>query len=308
LAEAQLPDGVVYRFAEYWPTLPSQHEFYWRAPGRNWYSRPLKSALSRLALAMLAKEIRGQTLQFRHTICVSAATRDKLVASGVPVAQARIIHTGVEAGAYPNGERPRHDTQSIALLYAGRLAADKGVETPIQAMAELSSGRGPKKVSLALAGAGSEDYTAQLRRLVAQHGLEESVTFLGWIEHEEMAGLMQRYDVLLLPSIWPEPFARVVLEGMVAGLVVVATPAGGTGEIVKDGENGLLFAPGDSHDLAEKIGRLLGDVDLRQRLAKAGWQTIVDDFSLPRMIDQYENYLDEIAYGTTTAGRKAQLP
>jgi glycogen(starch) synthase len=143
---------------------------------------------------------------------------------------------------------------------------------------------------------------------VAHHGLEESVTFLGWIEHEEMAGLMRQYDVLLLPSIWPEPFARVVLEGMAAGLVVVATPAGGTGEIVKDGENGLLFAPGDSHDLAEKIGRLLGDLDLRLRLAKAGWQTIVDDFNLPRMIDQYEDYLEEVAYATTTAGRTAQRP
>jgi glycogen(starch) synthase len=255
----------------------------------------VKNALGRVALTMLAKEDREQTLQFRHTICVSAATRDRLIALGVPVAQARIIHTGVEAGVFPQRERARHDTPALRLLFAGRLAPDKGVETAIQAMAELVAGWGPQRVSLTLAGSGAEDYTAHLHMLVAQHDLKEHVTFLGWVRHEEMADLMQQYDVLLVPSIWPEPFARVVLEGMVAGLVVVATPAGGTGEIVRDGENGLLFAPGDSHDLAEQIGRLLDDDELRQRLARAGWQTVADEFSLSRMIDQYEAYLQEVA-------------
>jgi glycosyltransferase involved in cell wall biosynthesis len=307
MAEARLPNGVVYRFAEYWPTLPTQHEFYWRAPGRNWYSRVLKNALGRVALAILAREGRGQTLHFRHTICVSAATRDKLVASGVPVAQARIIHTGVEAGVYPNGEGPRGEDQTLKLLFAGRLAADKGVETAIQALAELISGGGPIKISLTLAGSGSEDYTSHLRQLVDRLKLDEHVTFLGWVRHEEMAGLMQKYDVLLVPSIWPEPFARVVLEGMVAGLVVVATPAGGTSEIVRDGENGLLFTPGDSHDLAAKIGRLLDDVDLRHRLAEAGWQTIANDFNLSHMIDQYEDYLQEVAHAAVRNDAKALL-
>jgi glycosyltransferase involved in cell wall biosynthesis len=171
-------------------------------------------------------------------------------------------------------------------------------------MAELIAKRGEKNVSLAIAGAGLEDYTAHLMDMVAQHHLEEHVTFLGWVPHEEMADLMREYDVLLMPSIWPEPFARVVLEGMVAGLVVVATPAGGTGEIVKDNENGLLFAPGDSHDLAEKIARLIDDVDLRRRLSRAGWQTIADDFSLSRMIDQYEDYLQKVACDAALAGDK----
>jgi glycosyltransferase involved in cell wall biosynthesis len=160
---------------------------------------------------------------------------------------------------------------------------------------------------LTLAGSGSEDYTSHLRQLVDRLKLDEHVTFLGWVRHEEMAGLMQKYDVLLVPSIWPEPFARVVLEGMVAGLVVVATPAGGTSEIVRDGENGLLFTPGDSHNLAAKIGRLLDDVDLRHRLAEAGWQTIADDFNLSRMIDQYEDYLQEVAHAAVRNDAKALL-
>src|SRR5215211_1534073 len=55
-AEARYPDKIIYRFATYEPTLPSQHEFYWRTPGRKWYSRLAKRVLSHVALAMLAKE------------------------------------------------------------------------------------------------------------------------------------------------------------------------------------------------------------------------------------------------------------
>ena len=87
-AEAKFPHKVVYRFATYWPTLPSQHEFYWRAPARNWYSRVIKQTLGRIALAMLSKETQKGPLAFRHAICVSAATRDVLVKAGVPVWQA----------------------------------------------------------------------------------------------------------------------------------------------------------------------------------------------------------------------------
>jgi glycosyltransferase involved in cell wall biosynthesis len=294
IAEARLPNGVVYRFAEYWPTLPSQHEFYWRAPGRKWYSRPLKSALGRVAMAMLNGESQGPALQFRNTVCVSSATRDKLVELGVPVAQAKIIHTGI--GVDPGSiqkQRPI-DPQSMKLLYAGRLASDKGIETAINAMAELIYDYGQTNVSLNLAGTGLADYTAHLHQLVAAHELEKYVSFLGWVRHEHMAELMQEHDVLLVPSIWPEPFARVVLEGMAAGLVIVATPAGGTKEIVIDGQNGILFPPGDSHALAATIGRLIDDPNLGQGLAEAGRQTIAHGYTLEGMIDQYEGFLQGI--------------
>jgi glycosyltransferase involved in cell wall biosynthesis len=70
-----------------------------------------------------------------------------------------------------------------------------------------------------------------------------------------MPGLLRKFDVLVLPSIWPEPFSRAVLEGLVSGLVVVATRSGGTPEIIVDGENGLLFTPNDPEELAKKIAR-----------------------------------------------------
>jgi glycosyltransferase involved in cell wall biosynthesis len=110
-----------------------------------------------------------------------------------------------------------------------------------------------------------------------------------------MPELLRKFDVLLVPSIWPEPFARVVLEGMISGLVVVATPTGGTLEILADGQNGLLFAPQDPEDLAQKIICLADDSDLRRRLTVRGQQTIKENFTITKMLDQIESYLQEIA-------------
>ena len=302
LAEARYPDNVAYRFATYWPTLPSAHEFYWRAPGRKWYSRISKKILGRFALAMLANEVREYPLTFKHAISVSAASRNILVEAGVPVPNARIIYTGLDINKYLNGEQPQrgHDERSLNLLYAGRLASDKGIDTAIEAMTKLVFGQGRREISLSLAGSGSPEYENHLRFLVNQAGLSDYVSFLGWVEPAEMPGLLRKFDVLLLPSIWPEPFARVLLEGMISGLVVVATPTGGTPEIVLDGENGLLFTPGNSEDLAQKVGRLVDDPELRRNLAKAGQQTIMERFTVTKMMDDMESFLRDVASVSTT--------
>ena len=295
-AEARYPHKVVYRFATYWPTLPSQHELYWRTPGRTWYSRFPKQVLGHVALGMLTTEAREAPLAFRHAICVSAATRNILVEAGIPVSNARIIYTGIDVNKYLNGEQPPrvHDEQSLNLLYAGRLASDKGIETAVAAMRELVYVRGRREIRLSLVGSGPAEYEKHLRQLVSEARLTDQVSFLGWASPEEMPGVLRKFDVLLLPSIWPEPFSRVVLEGMVSGLVVVATPTGGTTEILRDGENGLLFAAGDAEDLAQKILSLAADPKLRGRLVLAGKQTVVESFTKTKMMDEIETYLQEV--------------
>ena len=297
LAEARYPHKVVYRFATYWPTLPSQHEFYWRAPGRNWYSRLIKQILGPLALAMLGQEAQKVPLTFRHAICVSAATRDILIKAGITISNARIIYTGLDIKKYLNGESHQQveSNRSLNLLYAGRLVSDKGIDTAIKAMTKLVFEKGQGKIRLSLAGSGSAEYEGYLHSLVNQAGLTDYVSFLGWVPPEQMPELIRKFDVLLLPSTWPEPFARIVLEGMISGLVVVATPTGGTLEILTDSKNGLLFAPDDPEDLAEKIVCLAGDSDLRRRLSLAGQQTVTEKFTVKKMLDEIETYLQEIA-------------
>ena len=301
-AEARYPHKVIYRFATYWPTLPSQHEFYWRTPGRNWYSRIPKRMLGYFALAMLAKEVQQYPLIFKHAICVSAASRNILVKAGIPVSNARIIYTGLDVNKYLNAEQHQRgdDDRSLNLLYAGRLTSDKGIDTAIEAMRKLVFNQGRREIRLSLAGSGSTEYENHLRFLVDQAGLADYVSFLGWVPPEEMPELLRKFDVLLLPSIWPEPFSRVVLEGMISGLVVVATPTGGTSEIVSDGENGLLFTPGNPEELARKIAGLVDDPDSRRKLAKAGKQTITEKFTVAKMMDAIESFLQDVTRGSIT--------
>jgi glycosyltransferase involved in cell wall biosynthesis len=257
---------------------------------------------------MLARDGRAPALQFEHAICVSAATRDVLVEQGVPVAHARIIHTGLDAQPYLEAECPQRSSngqQSLRLLYAGRLAPTKGLETAIEAL-RLLAGRSRKAITLAIAGSGDTAYVSQLRGLVEEAGLAEKVTFLGRVPSSEMPGLMRCFDILLVPSIWPEPFARVVLEGMISGLTIVASAIGGTPEIVRDGENGLLFAPEDAAALAEKIAGLAADPLLQARLAGTGQAMVQNEFTLSKMLDQMESVLLEAA--AAYQGEPGQAP
>jgi glycosyltransferase involved in cell wall biosynthesis len=299
-AEAWYPHKVVYRFATYWPTLPSQHELYWRTPGRNWYTQLPKQVLGHVALATLTKEAQKAPLAFRHAICVSAASRDILIKAGIPISNAQVIYTGLDVEKYLDGEQLHQGSHngSFNLLYAGRLISHKGIDTAIRAMTELVFGKGRRDIKLSLAGSGSAEYESYLHNLVNQAKLNDYVSFLGWVPPEEMPELLRKFDVLLVPSIWPEPFARVVLEGMISGLVVVATPSGGTLEILADGQNGLLFAPEDTEDLAQKIICLADDADLRRRLTLVGQQTIKENFTITKMLDQIESYLQEIAFAS----------
>jgi glycosyltransferase involved in cell wall biosynthesis len=257
---------------------------------------------------MLANEVQPYPLTFKHAIRVSGASRNALVKAGIPISNARIIYTGLDGNKYLNSEQHRrgHDDRTLNLLYAGRLTSDKGVDTAIEAMTKLVFDQGQREIKLSLAGSGSTEYENHLRFLVNQARLTDYVSFLGWIPPEEMPGLLHKFDVLLLPSIWPEPFARVLLEGMLSGLVIVATPTGGTPEIVLDGENGLLFTPGNPEALAQKIGLLMDDPELRRKLAKAGKQTIMERFTVTKMMDEMESFLQDVA-GVSTAEKTGQL-
>lgn len=305
LAERMLPGRVAYRFAEYWPTLPSQHEFFWRAPAKNWRTYLPKRILSAIALAMLANEKKHVEIKFAHAMCVSEGTKQVLLEGGVPVSHARVIHTGLDVEEFLNGShitRKNDPTQPLQLLYAGRITAEKGIETLLEAVAELEKTHPQISLHLHLAGGGLEAYLNELHEKVHQLGLAPKVTFLGRVPVTEIPNLMQACDLVIVPSIWPEPFARVVLEGMVCKAVVVATPTGGTGEIIQDGINGILFPAGDSHALAEKIRLLAGNPALRKDLAEAGWQTVMKHFTKRRMLDEIEAFLMNAANSYPQAG------
>jgi glycosyltransferase involved in cell wall biosynthesis len=105
--------------------------------------------------------------------------------------------------------------------------------------------------------------------------------------------VLQAADLFVLPS-HREGLPNAVLEAMAMGLPVVATAAGGTGEVVVDGVTGLLTPPGDPAALGAAMRRLLEDMALRERLVNGARRHLEERFSLPRAVDQVEALLQRL--------------
>jgi glycosyltransferase involved in cell wall biosynthesis len=249
-----------------------------------------KRALSQVAMSMLAKESQPD-LKLEHVICVSARVRDLLVEAGLPLQSARIIHGGTDVERFLEVHDRDYRSGHLKLLYAGQLVQHKGVHTAIEAMSRLVNQRKINQATLTVVGSGHPDYETFLRDLVKREGLQDFVSFHKPVSKEKMPALLQQYHVLIFPSIYEEPLARMTQEAMASGLVVVGTTTGGTKEILRDGETGLAFAPEDADGLAEHISRLIVDPDLCCRLAQAGRQTVLENFTLDKMVEEIEVYL-----------------
>ena len=289
-AEQLLPGRVVYYLSDYWPSTLDMHTTYWQLPTRRGPMQVPKRVLSKVAMSMLAKE--GQPeLELEKVICVSARVRDLLVEAGLPIQHARIIHGGTDIERFLDVRKRDYPSKHLKLLYAGQLVRHKGVHTAIEAIAKLVNTRRINQVTLTLVGSGHPDYEAFLRDLVERDHLQNLVTFHKPVSKDKMPAILQQFDVLIFPSIYEEPLARITQEAMASGLVVVGTTTGGTKEILRDGETGLTFAPEDADGLAEQISRLIIDPDLYCRLAQAGRQTVLENFTLDKMVEEIEAYL-----------------
>ena len=172
----------------------------------------------------------------------------------------------------------------------GILAEHKGVHTAIEALDRLSAEE-RQHVRLTILGTGHRQYEERLHNLVIKLQLSDYISFHAPIPRSELPDFLGKFDVLLLPSIWSEPLARIMQEGLASGMVVVGSANGGTAETISHGENGLLFAPGDANDLAQKIRLLLDNPTLRQALAEGGKRTAIDRFDINKMVSELEAYL-----------------
>ncbi|MCS6928962.1 MAG: glycosyltransferase family 4 protein [Saprospiraceae bacterium] len=136
------------------------------------------------------------------------------------------------------------------LVFVGRLVSDKGADVLLRALARLHAAGLPLK--LTLVGQGPEEET--LRQLAAELCLREWVAFEGLKQGTELAALLNEHRVLVVPSVWPEPFGIVALEGLACGCIVVASNTGGLPEAL--GGLGVLFPPGDEIALADAIAHV----------------------------------------------------
>ena len=134
---------------------------------------------------------------------------------------------------------------------------------------------------------GDGELRESLARLAGELGIADRVTFLGF--QRDPFRHMRKADIFVLSSLW-EGFGNVLVEAMAMGAPVVSTDCPhGPGEIIKDGETGLLVPPGDDQPLAAALQRLIDDPMLRAKLGDAG-QIRAQDFSAQRIGAAYAQH------------------
>ena len=311
LVERLLPGRVAYYLCDYWPSLPSVFVQQWQSPANRSFAEPIKQLLGRWIVPRLAQQTTPRLL-LEHPICVSQSVRDRLVEAGVPVEHGLVVYGGIDVEEIHVQTRERDDVagaQGIKLVYLGRLTPEKGLETAIRALA-LLEGPAYRPLTLQVVGRGSPTYEAHLRALVRCCGLEDRVVFRGGVPRSEIPSILAECDVLVFTSTWQEPFARVILEAMAAGLLVVGSTAGGAAEIEVEGVNCLTFPPGDARAQADQLRRALHDPELRRRLVAAARRTVEERFTIRQMVDRLEACLLSVAdrRGLVAAGPRSPIP
>lgn len=224
----------------------------------------------------------------RATAAISTA-----VADGIPGFAGRnvtVVPNGVDVVTFSPGncdpgvraELASSPGPVVGIL--GRLDPEKGIDTVIDAVAILNRDKSADPVRLAIVGSPMAD-PAYLRLLESRAaGLAEgTVRFLA--QRSDVARAMRCLDVVVNAS-RAEPFGMTVLEAQACGVPVVATASGGVADVVTDGVDGLLVAPGNAAALAAAVGRILGDATLRQALSRNGRRNAEDRFSLESAADR----------------------
>jgi len=160
------------------------------------------------------------------------------------------------------------------ILFVGRLVPQKGVDTLIRAVPHII--RQHRDVRILISGDGwSKGYLEELARST---GFREYIKFLGFIPDSELAKLMASADVLVIPSIY-EPFGIVALEGMAAGVPVVATNVGGLAEIIEHDRTGVLVYPGNPESIAWGVNRVLSDREYSNWLVQNARRKVQEAYS-----------------------------
>ncbi len=227
--------------------------------------------------------------------CVSRAVREELI-SLVPRAgggNVRVIYNGIELGPFlePLGDERRRALRREmgeragwpVIVSVGLLRRVKGYHVLLEALRRVAA----DGVGAALAIAGEGEERERLEELAREMGIAERVRFLGW--RGDVADILRAADIYVQPSL-TEGMPMSVMEAAAAGLAIVATDVGGTGEIVEDGRSGLLVPPGDAGALAEALATVLRDAELRAQLGEAARRRAREMFDAAEMARAYAEF------------------
>ncbi len=202
-------------------------------------------------------------------------------------APAGIISNGIDLKKYSPGERNDHIREKFNLpldrplaLHVNRLSDEKRVDVLLDAAAKMS-GNG----SIALVGSGPAE--AELREQAERLHLADRVSFLGYVCDADLLALRRSSEVFVIPS-EADLQSLATMEAMACGLPVIAANSYALPELVHHGENGYVFQPGNSDELASYLDKLLDDAPLRAQMSQKSLEIIARHDRM-QVLDQWES-------------------
>jgi len=178
-------------------------------------------------------------------------------------------------------------TDKPVLLYVGRLDKEKRIDMILRALPDISR---VTSAHLMLAGIGKEK--RNLEELTEKLGIQQAVTFTGFVPDEDLQNIYNAADLFVTAGI-AELQSIVTMEALASGLPVVAVNAMALPELVHDGENGYLFSDGNSQMFAQKVIAILSDQAMRAKMSQRSLE-IIKDHDINRTIEKYESIYSEI--------------
>jgi glycogen(starch) synthase len=214
------------------------------------------------------------TYQAREVIaCSRFMVREVVNGFELPIEKVHLVPNGVDPAlwAVPTDATAAREPLVVAW---GRVQYEKGFQVLVRAIAELR-GRLPQ-IRCIIAGRGS--YLSELQTQIDVEGVTDVVDLAGFVPDDELRRILQRAGCVIIPSLY-EPFGIVALEGMAAGAPTIVARTGGLAEIVEGTDAGLLFEPGNHHDLAERIYQVLTDDELASSMRTSAAKLITDHYA-----------------------------
>ena len=195
------------------------------------------------------------TYQAREVIaCSRFMAREVVHSFELPSSKVHLVPNGIDTHRWqlpPGAAEARREPLVVAW---GRIQYEKGFQVLARAVSELRQ-RVPG-IRCVIAGRGS--YLPELQTQIDMEGVSDIVQLAGFVADEQLHEMLQRASCVVIPSLY-EPFGIVALEGMAAGAPTIAARTGGLAEIIEGTDAGMLFEPGNHHELAECIADVLAD-------------------------------------------------
>jgi glycosyltransferase involved in cell wall biosynthesis len=234
---------------------------------------------------------------FRYIITVSEAVKRKYVEVGFRERDISVIPPlGIPIELIPNEYKrtSRAKNNLLKLLYVGRIVKEKGVHVAIESVGYMINNLGMNNLNLDIIGEGDLTYMEYLYGLIETLKLKDYVNFRKGMSRDEVLRQYRNYDILVVPSIWEEPFGIIILEAMSQGIPVVATSVGGIPEIIEAEKVGILVPPNDPITMALAIKKLIDNPSLSKKISGNGISLIHNKYTDETIINQIDHYLKNV--------------